>query len=197
MSDSEQRFVGETGLVPPDQTDAVALSQSGAQRPTASAPAVASATSPSAPAAGNESKPRRRVRSDEEVAYWRTAVDEWNPLLDEARRAGGLLPSIRGFCRDHKLRETSFYWWRRELAIRDGKPLPTMRAVDSTRVAGHRPAKPEPAGAFVQLKVRPTAPASTNALCEIVVGKLVLRVAPGFDADELSRLLDLLVTRQR
>jgi hypothetical protein len=174
MSESERPVAGEIGQAQPVQ---------------------AATQSPAVPVNGGESKPRRRVRSDEEVAYWRTAVDEWNALLDEARRAGGLLPSIRGFCRDRRLRETSFYWWRRELAIRDGKPLPTMRAVDSTRVAGHRPARPGPAGAFVQLKVRPTAPVSTSTLCEIVVGRLILRVAPGFDAGELSRLLDVLHAR--
>jgi len=185
MTDSEQPVVGETGQAQPVQTNA--------QLP--AVPVISNVGTPRAPVNGGESKPRRRIHSDEDVAYWRAAVDEWNGLLDEARRAGGLLPSIRGFCRDRKLRETSFYWWRRELAIRDGKPLPTMRAVDSTRVAGHRPARPEPTGAFVQLKVRPTAPASTNTLCEIVVGKLVLRVSPGFDASELSRLLDVLHAR--
>ncbi|CAG0952510.1 hypothetical protein PLCT2_00277 [Planctomycetaceae bacterium] len=109
-------------------------------------------------------------RSEEDVAYWRAVVGEWNTLLEDARRAGGLLPSIRGFCRDRKLRETSFYWWRRELAIRDGVALPTKRSADSTRVAGHegthRAATPQ--GAFVQLRVKPTP--ATGTLCEFVRG---------------------------
>ena len=183
-NDVEQRVVADPGSVP--MTEAPLLH---------SAPATAPATGGGAPVVASPERSRPGNRSDKDVAYWGGVIDEWNALLDAARLAGGLLPSIRGFCRERKLRETSFYWWRRELAIRDGRPLPTMRAMDSTRVAGHRPAKPEPTGAFVQLKVRPNAPASTNALCEIVVGKVVVRVASGFDANELCRLLDVLHAR--
>jgi len=144
--------------------------------------------------ASSPEKFRRKIRSDEEVAYWRSAVDEWNALLEAAKSAGGLFPSIRGFCRDRKLREPSFYWWRREFAIRDGKPLPTMRSMDSTRSRGHRPAnRPETPATFVQLRVRPSP--ATGSLCELVVGKVVVRVSPGFDADELTRLLDVLHAR--
>lgn len=183
-NDVEQRVVADPGSAPMTE----------APLPPA-APATAPAAKGGAPVVASPEITRPGSRSDKDVAYWRGVIDEWNALLDAARLAGGLLPSIRGFCRERKLRETSFYWWRRELAIRDGKPLPTMRAMDSTRVAGHRPAKAEPCGTFVQLKVRPTAPASTNALCELVVGKVVVRVAPGFDASELSRLLDVLHAR--
>lgn len=158
-------------------------------------PEVPQVPAVAAPVTDAPQRPQRKGRSEEDVAYWRAVVDEWNTLLEEARRAGGLLPSIRGFCRDRKLRETSFYWWRRELAIRDGVALPTKRSADSTRVAGHegthRAATSQ--GAFVQLRVRPTP--ATGTLCEIVAGKLVLRVPPGFDANELSRLLDVLHAR--
>lgn len=180
MSDDvEQRVPADPGLTPAAETPALI---------------AAPVTAGVAPVVGAPEKSRRKIRSDEEVAYWRAAVDEWNALLDEARQAGGLLPSIRGFCRDRKLREPSFYWWRREFAIRDGKPLPTMRSMDSTRSHGHRPAnRPETPATFVQLRVRPSP--ATGSLCELVVGKIVVRVSPGFDADELTRLLDVLHAR--
>jgi len=150
------------------------------------------------PTASPTKKPKRKNRSDAEVASWRSAVDEWNTLLDDARRAGGLLPSIRGFCRERELREPSCYWWRREFAVRDGKPLPTMRSADSTRATGHRPAKrPETLATFVQLRVKPSVQAVAavpGSLCELVVGSVVVRVSPGFDAPELARLLDVLAT---
>ncbi|CAG0992817.1 hypothetical protein PLCT2_02566 [Planctomycetaceae bacterium] len=101
------------------------------------APAAAQVQAVAAPVTDATQRPQRSGRNEEDVAYWRAAVGEWNAPLEDARRAGGLLPSIRGFCRDRKLRETSFYWWRRELAIRDGVALPTKRSADSTRVAGH------------------------------------------------------------
>jgi len=113
--------------------------------------------------------------------------------------AGGPLPTVRGFCEHHRLREPSFYWWRREFAIRDGKPLPTKRSADSTRIASHLGAHPmaSPKAAFVQLRVKPTqtSAAPSGVLCEIVVGSVVVRLSPGFDANELARLLEVLTTQ--
>lgn len=187
MSDNVEQQVGDDSGV--NQTRDLAVSPA--------APAAAPVQAVSAPVPDAPPRPQRKGRSEEDVAYWRAVVGEWNTLLEDARRTGGLLPSIRGFCRDRKLRETSFYWWRRELAIRDGVALPTKRSADSTRVAGHegthRSATPQ--GTFVQLRVRPTP--ATSTLCEIVVGKIVVRVSPGFDADELSRLLELLTNQTR
>ena len=37
-----------------------------------------------------------------------------------AQAGSGL--SIAGYCRRHRLRQTGFYWWRRELARRDADP---------------------------------------------------------------------------
>lgn len=62
---------------------------------------------------------------------------------------------MRGFCEQRQLRESSFYWWRREFAIRDGKPLLTKRWADSTRIARHMGAHPQEA-TFVRLRVKPT-----------------------------------------
>jgi len=50
--------------------------------------------------------PRRDVRKER----------RWRALLDQHRRSG---QSVRAFCQSHKLHETSFYYWRRELALRD------------------------------------------------------------------------------
>lgn len=164
-------------------------------------PAAASeaAVSPVVVPASAPGKSRRKVRSEEETAYWRGFVDEWHGLVDSARAAGGLLPTVRGFCEQRELREPSFYWWRREFAIRDGKLLPTKRSADSARIASHMGAHPAASSrtAFVQLHVKPGQGVSTHgaALCELVVGRVVVRLSPGFDANELARLLDVLTTQ--
>jgi hypothetical protein len=180
----EQPVVGEPG-------------QAGAGEAVA-APTVSPPAAVAGPATESSSRPRRKGRSDEEVAYWRAFVDEWHRLVAEASAARVKPPTVRGFCDERQLREPSFYWWRRELAIRDGKPLPTMRSADSTRIVSHMgthaPVSP-PNSAFVQLRVKPTTLAPTAPLCEIVVGKVVVRVALGFDANELSRLLDVFHAR--
>mgnify|MGYP005651368167 CR=1 FL=1 len=41
---------------------------------------------------------------------------KWRELIERQRLSG---ESVRAFCRKHELRETSFYYWRRELKLRD------------------------------------------------------------------------------
>lgn len=41
---------------------------------------------------------------------------QWRKTLAEQRRSG---ESVRGFCRERGLQETSFYWWRRQIERRD------------------------------------------------------------------------------
>lgn len=54
-------------------------------------------------------RPVNRDRKKE--AFWRKVI--------AGRRGSGL--SIRAWCLKHTLRESSFFWWRRELARRDGQ----------------------------------------------------------------------------
>lgn len=199
MSDVvEQAVVGDLGQRASSEAGDAAgvLPAAAVEVPVTTAAPIATASATAVQAPVPPDRPRRRGRSDEEVAYWRGFVDEWHRLVAEAVAAGGLLPTVRGFCEQRELREPSFYWWRREFAIRNGKPLPTTRHADSTRIASHLGAQPQEA-AFVRLRVKPTpgAYASAGTLCELVVGRFVLRVSPGFDAAELARLLDLLTTR--
>ncbi len=48
-------------------------------------------------------------RSSERESFWRRMV--------EGRKSSGL--SVRAWCEQHHLRESAFYWWRRELSRRD------------------------------------------------------------------------------
>ena len=40
----------------------------------------------------------------------------WRRMMGAQPRSG---MSVRAWCREHALRESSFYWWRRRLALRD------------------------------------------------------------------------------
>jgi hypothetical protein len=108
-------------------------------------------------------------------AQWRDPTKEntWRRLLRQWQRSG---LTGRGFCAAHGLSEASFYAWRRELARRDQEN-------------GVNDAAPRPA--FLKLAVDAStslAPAIDVVLAE---GRL-LRVRPGFDADLLRQLLQVL-----
>lgn len=77
----------------------------------------------------------------------------WRRRLARQAESG---QSVRAWCRRHRVTETAFYWWRRELARRDAERKRSARAAAPgravafvpVRVAGDpgRDADPEPAG---------------------------------------------------
>jgi transposase-like protein len=46
----------------------------------------------------------------------RKKTDFWRRMIGRQPRSG---VSVRAWCRKHSVRESSFYWWRRQLARRD------------------------------------------------------------------------------
>lgn len=52
---------------------------------------------------------RGSKRDRKKELFWRRMI---------ARQPGSGM-SVRGWCRKHSVRDTSFYWWRRQLARRD------------------------------------------------------------------------------
>jgi transposase len=103
-----------------------------------------------------------KPRDPSKERFWRTMVQQW--------RRSGL--SVRAFCYHHGLAQPSFYAWRRTLAQRDA------------------------AVQFVPVRLAPEPPtntsASTSPLELVLANGRRLRVAPGFDAATLTRLLTLL-----
>lgn len=59
---------------------------------------------------------RRRSRDSKKEAFWRRTI---------SRQAGSRM-SVRAWCRGHPVRESSFYWWRRQLARRDANAPPRV-----------------------------------------------------------------------
>lgn len=102
---------------------------------------------------------RARVRSGERERFWRELV--------EGQQRSGV--SIRQWCHRHGVSEPSFYFWRRELALRSryqGAPL-------------------------VPVEVSPS-PASRFDLEIELPGRVLVRVGRGCDAELLQQTLTLL-----
>ena len=100
--------------------------------------------------------------------FWRRAVAEW-------RRSG---VTVRDYCSVESLAETAFYYWRRELARRDGQAR-----------EGRRKGRP----LFVPVQVRHETGSAARPLIEIVLsGGCVVRVRRGFDRQLLADVLALL-----
>lgn len=90
--------------------------------------------------------------------------------------------SVRGWCRRHRVTETSFHWWRRELARRDAEQPPSARHGAKARSAS-----------FVPVHVTDHPAPDGDSLIEIVLtdGRRV-RVTGMVNRDMLTRVLDVL-----
>ena len=91
----------------------------------------------------------------------------WRRWIQEQRASG---MTVRAFCRRHRLAEPSFYAWRRQLNLRHAN-----------------------AAAFVPVHIVADETQSSAGTLDVMlsVGRSV-RVAPGFDAPTLRRLLAVL-----
>lgn len=96
--------------------------------------------------------------------------ERWLDLVERWQRSK---LTIREFCRRHQLSEPSFYSWRRVLRERGLIQDPAQATAPT----------------FVKLDLEATTAASA---IEVVLGRRVLRVRQGFDADMLRELVRLL-----
>jgi hypothetical protein len=147
-------------------------------------------------------KKRDRQCDPQLQRYWEEVVWQW-------RKSG---QTVRAFCRAEGLHESSFYFWRREVARRKeqrkeqkqpitkkGKSIPAGRKVSA--VQPQRPLqKPQPSF----LPVRVVTSHGNEAACgEVASGGVevllpqgqVVRVAPGFDRQTLAEVLSVLEPR--
>lgn len=149
---------------------------------------------------------KRWIRDSDKELYWRTKISEW--------KKSGL--SIRAFCQKHEIVETSFYAWRREIAIRDreasrmnvssidadvpetvkdsrGRLIPVRFREHQQLPAGAQTNANEPA--FVQLKLAPNAAANEKRSSSVDVvcpNGFVLRIDQDVNLDFVSRVINAL-----
>ena len=100
----------------------------------------------------------------------------WREVI-ERQAASGL--GVRAFCRQEKLNESAFYWWRREIARRDAPKRPARRP--STR-----PAKPP---AFLPVVVENHGQQPQDAITIELAGRRVLRLPGAMPAKKLAELV--------
>jgi transposase-like protein len=92
---------------------------------------------------------------------------QWRRRIQQWRRSG---LSVRAFCDRHGLTQASFYLWRRELQHRDGAAV-----------------------SFVPVEVAASETSRSESGIEIfLAGERRVRVAPGFDAVTLQRVVAVL-----
>ena len=93
----------------------------------------------------------------------------WREQLRGQQASG---QGVREFCRGAGLSVPSFYWWRREVRIRDARRRGTNR--------------PQ----FVPVQMTPKPPTGAAVGVEVVLaGGRLIRVGSGFDADHLRAVV--------
>jgi transposase len=93
----------------------------------------------------------------------------WREQLRQQQVSG---QGVRAYCEGAGLSVPSFYWWRREVRVRDAR-----------RGGSRRPQ-------FVPVQITPKPPMGTAVGVEVVLaGGRSIRVGPGFDADHLRAVV--------
>lgn len=141
------------------------------------------------------SKTSLRRSDSEKERYWRAVV--------QGQEESG--QSVRAYCREAGVKESAFYWWRRELARRSGlrkaagsrpvkgrKPGPRRSASRMAASLGDGPRGGEASG-FVPVRVL-----GGNAPADVEIhlgdGRMIC-VRPGFDRQTLVEVLAALESR--
>lgn len=115
----------------------------------------------------------------------RLQEEQWRGLLREQSRSG---MTQREFCRRQSIPEHRFSWWKREIAIRDGRRSGQVKA-------GREKKAPRRSIVPVRITKKGTLASQfgEEPSFEIVLpGGRVLRVPHRFDDEALARLLRLL-----
>jgi transposase-like protein len=137
-------------------------------------------------------KQRKRRCDPGKQTQWEAVVRRWK----ESGR------SVREYCRTEGLRESAFYFWRRELTRRGqpleagGQPRRSAEVLSAPQPAKRSPASRLNMPAFLPVRVVESTGAKVPCGVEIVLdhGRTV-RVLPGFDRQTLVDVLSVLEVR--
>ena len=138
---------------------------------------------------------KKRVRrgGSERQVYWEETMRRW-------RESG---QSVRDFCRNEGVRESAFYFWRRELARRSqstdavrGSCPPVRPLTTASRSPKRVPSQHRSIPSFLPVHVIEDAAAEATSGVEILLahGRTV-RVRSGFDRQTLVDVLAVLEVR--
>ena len=133
---------------------------------------------------------KRRERDGQKESHW----------LEMMRRQAESGQSVRGYCRQADIRESAFYWWRRELARRSqqDKNLHRLPGV-VRRQATERPLTRKSVGTasgFLPLQMVADRRPEDGCGLDVLLGDgRTLRIRPGFDRQTLADVLAVLEVR--
>jgi transposase-like protein len=138
-------------------------------------------------------KKRRRRCDPQKQRHWEEVLRRW--------REGG--QSVRAFCRAAGVRESAFYFWRRELVCRghrdaagDGLRRRTRAATPVSRSSMRVSPRHDPRPAFLPVRVvQPCATAAAGNVEIVLAEGRTVRVPPGFDRQTLADVLAVLEAR--
>jgi len=110
-----------------------------------------------------------------------TAAEKaWIPILAQWKKSG---LGVREFCRKRRLRESAFWFWKKELPDRERRRLEKRQ--------------PKPGGPALRiLPVRVVRTPTSRVPLEILIGDRTLRIPGDFDAGILRKVLGVLEGRQ-
>ncbi len=123
-------------------------------------------------------RPTKTSRSRSEAA--RAREKHWRAILDEQKTSG---LGHTAFCREKKISSHAYFWWKREIRVRDG--------------GRRRPRRKKSTEKPYLVPVRISAPgfaegAGSESFEIVLSGHRVVRVPRGFDEESLRRLLAVL-----
>jgi len=119
----------------------------------------------------------------------------WEEMVRRCR-AGG--QSVRAFCRAEGVRESAFYFWRRELTRRSqlGAGHGLQPQTSAFRSSKRVPPQPGPAPSFLPVHLAERSVAETVQCVEILLGQgRTVRVPAGFNRQALADVLAVLEVR--
>jgi hypothetical protein len=119
---------------------------------------------------------------------------QWQEVMRQQAESG---QSVRGYCRQAGIKESAFYWWRRELArhCQPGNNLRRLAGVVRRQATQRPPAEKSlgTAGGFLPLWVVAERHREESCGVEILLSEgRRLRIPPGFDRQTLLDVLGLL-----
>jgi len=116
-----------------------------------------------------------------QISRARRGEAKWRGILRAQGQSG---QRIHEFCRVHRLGESTFYFWRRKLALRE-----------DTSALFRRPPLADPAS-FVPVNVAGAVSAGPRGRMEVLLpGGLRVRITPPVDGAALSEVLAILAKR--
>ncbi len=122
----------------------------------------------------NKSNPKSTKRDPNREAHWRSTIQK--------QLQSGL--TVREFCKQEKLIETSFHYWKREITKRDrqqnGQPKSQSKK------------KPAPKPAFIPIPLEPIPTLQPQIEIAYASGTTV-RITAGCDEKTLSTILEVMV----